>query len=129
MNNLIPKARELAYKKVVYIAGPYSADTIWKTKTNIQAAEKLSAQLWMMGAAVICPHINSGFFDGIIPYRSFLKGYLEVLSRCDFLVVLSTYEDSSGTMKEIDKAKRLGKPVYYIPQDWNLIRKELGIVL
>ena len=129
MSNSMPQARKLAYKKIAYIAGPYSAETVWKTKTNIQAAERISAQLWVMGAAVICPHVNSGFFDGLVPYGAFLKGYLEVLSRCDFLVVLPAYEESHGTQKEIDKAKRLGKPVYYIPKDWHSIRKELGLVL
>ena len=38
--------------KVVYVAGPYRADTEYEVLLNIQAAERLALQIWKAGAAL-----------------------------------------------------------------------------
>ena len=90
--------------KVVYIAGPYRADTIRETVENIRMAEKTAIEYWKLGYTVICPHMNTALFDGILPDEVWLEGALELLKRADILA-LTIFDyplfDSEGTKNEI----------------------------
>jgi hypothetical protein len=98
---------------VAYVAGPYRSETIYDIEQNIQRAKRLAAELWKRGYAVICPHANSGFMDGVCDDETFLEGELELLRRSDFVVVLNGWEGSGGTRKELELAKSLGIPIYF----------------
>lgn len=111
---------------LVYVAGPYSPNPklTYKSKLrekeqvtkNILAAEQVAAKLWKMGHAVICPHLNTAHFDTKYPEissRIYLKGDLEMLARCDALVLCTNdYQDSVGTLGELAYAKHMGIPIY-----------------
>lgn len=98
--------------KVVYVAGPYRGPSEWAVKCNIEAAERIAVALWQQGYAVICPHKNTAFFGGAAPDEVWLTGDLEIMRRCDLVVLVPGWRSSSGTRAEVAEAQRLSIPVY-----------------
>ena len=90
--------------EIAYIAGPYRADTVAGIRRNIENARKVAEKYWKLGYAVFCPHLNSAFMDGICPDENFLEGGLEILKRCDVLVMVDGWMDSTGARAEHDMA-------------------------
>jgi hypothetical protein len=90
--------------KLVYIAGAYRASTINEVRANIRRAEEVATQVWQEGFPALCPHLNSAFFDGIADDQVFLDGTMEMLSRCDALILVTGWGKSLGTRKEIQYA-------------------------
>lgn len=97
--------------KLVYVAGPYRAETPHKIAENIHRARLLALRVWKLGAVAICPHMNTAHFDGECPDDVWLKGDLEILRRCDAVILADGWAGSSGTMAEVAEAERLGIPV------------------
>ena len=99
--------------ELVYIAGKYRGDTIREIVENIQEAEKVAIKYWKLGYAVICPHKNTELFDGIVDLQVFLDGDLEMVRRCDSIVMMSNYKDSKGALGELALARELNKEIIY----------------
>lgn len=99
--------------QIAFISGPYRAETIHGIVQNIRAAEAVAIKYWHLGYAVICPHKNSSLLDGIACDSVWLEGDLEILSRCDVVVMLPGWEESEGAKKEHYEAKRLGLEIIY----------------
>ncbi len=98
--------------KLAYVAGPYRGRTHHDVAQNIAAAREVAAHLWSLGYAVICPHSNSAFMSGAAPEETFLAGYLEMLRRCDLVVLVDGWQASEGTAQEIEVARTRGIPVF-----------------
>jgi hypothetical protein len=101
--------------KLVYISGPYSADSHNKIWENINAARAVAAKYWKLGYAVICPHQNTLFMDGIVPnsHDVFLNGDLKMIESCDAVIMLPGWKESAGASKERDFALKLNKRIVY----------------
>jgi len=99
--------------RVAYISGPYHGDTIWETVQNIRLAEAVALDYWKKGYAVICPHKNSALFDGAAPESIWIAGDLEILSRCDVIVMIAGWRKSKGAQLELERARELGLEVIY----------------
>ena len=97
--------------ELAYVGGPYRAKSKIGIIKNIVAARKVAQELWKAGYAVICPHSNSGLFNGV-PEESFLSGDIEILKKCDILVLVPGWECSTGTLDEIETAIQNNIPVY-----------------
>ena len=82
------------------------------TRENIRRAEAVAAFVWKLGYAALCPHMNSAFFDGLVPDRNFLKGSLRMLEMCDGVILVDGWENSQGTKEEIFRAGELHIPVF-----------------
>ena len=65
--------------KVIYVAGPFRAATTWKIEQNCRLAEELALEVWKLGCAAICPHINSRFFQSECPDSVWREGDLEII--------------------------------------------------
>ena len=65
--------------KVIYVAGKFRGHNAWEIEQNIRKAEEVALQIWQNGAACICPHANTRFFDGVLPDKTFLDGDLDIL--------------------------------------------------
>lgn len=103
---------------IVYVAGPYTADTKERIQNNVESAASVAIELWRRGHVAICPHLNSAHFDSDEnppSYEVFANGYLDLLLRCDAIVVLKDYEKSRGTLAEIEMAEKWDIPIYYWP--------------
>lgn len=98
----------------IYVAGPFRGAHAWAIEKNVRRAEEVAYLIWATGHVAICPHTNTRFFDGSLPDRIFLDGTLEMMRRCDGVIVLPNYKRSQGTLGEIAEAERLGMPVAYL---------------
>lgn len=97
---------------VVYIAGPFRARTSWGIAENIRAAERLGLEVARNGMMPLIPHANTAHFHGELPDQFFLNGTMELLRRCDAVMLTPNWAVSSGARGEVDEAERLGIPVF-----------------
>jgi len=107
----------LVIMKVIYIAGPYRADTEHGVVENIRRAEEVAIKVWQAGHVALCPHKNTALFGGLCPDEAWLKGDLELLRRCDGIIMVQGWEKSSGSVAEVGFADRHNIPVYYEVED------------
>lgn len=99
--------------KLVYVAGPYRAATAWGIECNIQQARDRGAEVVRAGAYPVIPHSNTSHFDGLAPDAFWLDGTLELMRRCDAVLMCGNWERSSGARAEVAEATRLKLPVFY----------------
>ena len=107
--------------RVIYIAGKFRGPTAWAIESNIRAAESLALEVWRSGAAALCPHTNTRFFQDAAPDDLWLAGDLAMLERCDALLTVSNWRDSIGAKAEVQHAERRSTPVFHDLtdlQDW-----------
>jgi len=86
--------------KIVYIAGPYRGKTDDEVYENIQQARRYTKKYLQQGYAVFCPHLNTAFFSGVVHEDHFIQMGLEILSRCDILVLIPGWIASGGSQTE-----------------------------
>ena len=101
--------------KVIYIAGKYRDKYPYQIQYHIDCAKELAMQVWKAGDAAICPHLNSAHFEGLNTEQHFIDGTLELMRRCDAVLLVPDWGTSEGTLGEIAEAERLGIPVYEDP--------------
>ncbi len=107
--------------RVIYIAGPFTAPNAWGIEQNVRAAEALGLEVAQLGAMPLIPHANTRFFHGVGGDINWYEGTLELMRRCDAIIVRAGSEDSKGVRAEIDEAWRLKIPVFhdiYSLMDW-----------
>ncbi|GAH10916.1 unnamed protein product, partial [marine sediment metagenome] len=112
-----------ATMKVFYICGPYRAATEHGVVENIRRAEAVAIQVWQAGYVALCPHMNTRLFGGLCPDDTWLQGDLELLRRCDGVVLVLGWEASMGACGEIKEADRLKIPIY------NTVDEIKGVVM
>jgi hypothetical protein len=103
-------------KEIVYIAGPYRARTIFGVIWNIIRAYLVAVKYWQKGHVCICPHMNSAlmnYFRGLNDDNIWLKGDLDILARCDKIVMSGDWLKSSGSRAELDYAIKYRLKVIY----------------
>lgn len=102
---------------LIYVAGPYSASSEFTVAQNIEEAKQISARLWEKGHAVICPHMNTAFFENEanVSYQQYMDGDFMMVRRCDAMVMTPRWRDSKGAKMEHEYARSLGIPIYYWP--------------
>lgn len=99
--------------KLVYVAGPFRGPDAWAIESNIRRAETLALEAWRLGAAVICPHANTRFFQGAAPDEVWLAGDLEMLRRCDAVLFTPDWKRSMGANAEWAEARLRGIPCLF----------------
>ena len=98
--------------KLIYIAGPFRAVTVWAMEQNIRVAESLALAAWKTGFAVICPHANTRFFQGEMPDQTWLDGDKEMVKRCDAVLLVEGWDRSEGARDEMRLAQEMEIPVF-----------------
>lgn len=106
--------------KLVYVAGPFRSITpkgknnCWRVQENIMRAMGLALEVWKLGHAALCPHANTMFFQDADGTEDdvWLEGDLEMLKRCDAVLVTPDWQRSSGARTEVAKASEWGIPVF-----------------
>ena len=103
--------------KRVYIAGPYSADNVITVLGNMRRGMNLATNVFKAGFAPFCPHLDfhyalmveEGEDFTVQEYYAYSMTWLEV---SDAVLLLPGWRDSTGTMKEVNRAWHLGIPVF-----------------
>lgn len=98
--------------KVVYIAGPFRGKTAWDIEQNIRRAESVAYEVALAGAAPLCPHANTRYFHGTLTDAFWIDATVELLRRCDAVMLVKGWENSSGTRGEIVVAESIGIPIW-----------------
>lgn len=99
--------------KLAYVAGPYRAKTPLDILKNVHAAGEVALKYWRLGYAVICPHKNTALFDGQADDDVWLKGDIEMLRRCDVVVMMANWRESRGATAEHAIAIAHNIPIIY----------------
>lgn len=99
--------------KLGYVAGPFRGKNHWDIAENIRRAEALALEVWRLGAACICPHSNTAHFQDAAPDHVWLDGDLEMLARCDFMLMTPDWRRSSGATAEHEFAAQRGIRIFY----------------
>jgi hypothetical protein len=102
---------------IVFLGGPFNADTAWQRVQNIRRAEEVALEIWKMGLVCVCPHANSGNLFGALPEQVFLDGYKEILARCDVIFLMEGWEKSAGSVSEKYFAKDRSILIFYALDD------------
>ncbi|HPS41047.1 MAG TPA: DUF1937 family protein [Anaerolineaceae bacterium] len=101
------------------MAGPIRPKGTQTLQGNLERAKGIALELWLGGFAVICPHANTDLPIELaakeMDEAKWIEGDLELLRKCDAVVVCPGWETSTGTQIEIGFAKGAGIPVYYYP--------------
>ena len=102
-----------ASMKVVYLAGPFSAESPWEQHQNVLQAERASAEVAKLGAVPMCPHKNTEHLSGIQDEAFWYAATLELLRRCDAVLLVEGWEKSKGARGEREAAENSGLPRFY----------------
>lgn len=112
---------------VVFVSGRFRGSDHWQIEQHVRQAESLALEVWRLGAAALCPHLNTRHFQGSAPDALWLAGDLRMLERCDAVLTVQNWRDSIGARAEVQHAQRLGIPVFHALhelQDWLARQKE-----
>lgn len=96
---------------LIYVAGPYRAPTAWQREKNIHRARTWGVALAKAGAYPVIPHSNTAHFDGEAEDALWLAGTLALMRRCDGVLLIERWSESSGARAEHDEAVHLGLPI------------------
>jgi hypothetical protein len=108
---------------VLYIAGPFTADTPWLIENHVRRAEELSLKVCALGGVVaLCPHTMYRFFHRMETSQYWYEATLELLRRCDGIVLIHGWELSKGSVEEHKEATKLGLRVFH-ENELELIRE------
>jgi len=99
--------------KLIYVAGPYRARLPSEVEINIHNAWRLGVEVAKLGAMPVIPHANSAHMDGLQSDDFWLEATLELMRRCDAVILTPNWERSFGARGEVDEAKRCGIPIFY----------------
>ena len=98
--------------KLIYVAGPYRAPTTWGIAQNIHHARAVGAVIAELGAYPVIPHSNTAHMDGVADDALWLAGTLELMRRCDGVVMFGLWKKSNGATAERREAMERGIPVH-----------------
>jgi hypothetical protein len=99
--------------EVVYIAGPYSSPHPGVVLQNVAEAVAFGQQVRALGLVPVVPHV------AILPtgrteaeYEAAMAECFELLSRCDAVVLMPTWRNSPGAVRERAHAEALGIEIF-----------------
>lgn len=102
--------------KLIYIAGPYTAPTVCERRRNVQAARDLADQVNRLhgaeGAFAITPHFVGDGIEDSGDAQFWYDGTMELMRRCDAVLLVDGWHESKGAQAERDVALRRGLPVF-----------------
>lgn len=98
-------------KKLIYIAGPYTADTAEGIAANVAAAVAVGLQVRAMGLVPVVPHIAIVPGPGL-SWDAAMAECLAILDRCDGVFFIHGWEQSRGARREAIRATCRSLPVF-----------------
>lgn len=102
--------------KLFYVAGPFRAKkpgSHWEVAENVRRAERVGFKVAQAGGFPVIPHANTANFEGELDDMFWLDGTLEMLRRCDAVVMAPGWIRSTGAKRERAEALSMGLPVFH----------------
>lgn len=102
--------------RIIYIAGPYTAQTSEDILANVERARSAATALARRSIGFYCPHTMSAGMDATVPDQPMEFWYamdLAFLPVCSEMLMLQGWERSVGATREHVAAQRAGMPIYY----------------
>lgn len=115
--------------KLIYIAGPFRGSNQWQIAENVHRAMELASQAVELGVMPVCPHGMTRDFHGHGDDELWLEGTMELMRRCDAVLLTPDWRRSTGATLERQEALRLGLPVFdnvIELRDWLEAMEEVG---
>jgi hypothetical protein len=114
--------------KRIYIAGPYSADNIADCLENMRRGMRAGVEVFLAGFAPWVPwhdfhHHLMLRKDESLSIQNYYDMSMAWLEVSDAVLILEGWEDSKGTLAEIDRANELKIPVFY---DFDSLKFEMS---
>ena len=107
-----PTGRRASAIACIYIAGPYTAADAWGVEQNVRRAESLAYEVAKIGAVPMCPHSNLRFMCSEIAAFMY-PATLELMRRCDAVLMVEGWEKSIGACGEYEEAGLLKMPRFW----------------
>lgn len=107
--------REASTMVTVYVAGPYRSKSREGVQMNIQSAMQVGKLACLKGWSPVVPHANTAMLDELVPElgdQFWLDATMELMRRCDAVVLAPGWQRSEGVKGELNEADRLGIPIY-----------------
>jgi hypothetical protein len=99
--------------RCVYVGGPLWGPNDWEIRRNIHRAAGVGYEVAKLGAYPVIPHTNAGaWFIGTETPEFWYAGTLELLRRCDAIILVSGWEYSRGAVEEVAEARLRSIPVF-----------------
>ncbi len=95
---------------VVYVAGRFTAATRWEQESFIRAAEAVALTLAEEHIVPLCPHSMYRHFEGTLIVETWYAYTAELLRRCDGILMLENWPNSTGAQREAVLAEQLNLP-------------------
>ena len=113
--------------KNIYLAGPYSADSLIQAMRHIRAGQRASRALLVAGFNIHCPWLDYQLLMfGDITVADFQRNSLSFLTYwADLMIVMPGWFNSRGTRAEMESAFQKEVPVY--DHDSSFVVEELGL--
>ena len=98
---------------LIYIAAPFRGSTPYDVRRHVEAARDIGLTVAILGGYPIIPHTMTADFDKQLTDQFWLDGTMELLRRCDAILMGPRWMYSTGATAEREEAKRLGLPIFY----------------
>lgn len=98
---------------LIYIAGPFRGATPYEVRKNVEAARDIGLTVARLGGYPVIPHTMTADFDKQLTDQFWLDGTMEMLRRCDAILLGHRWSSSSGARAEREEAELRGIPVFY----------------
>lgn len=99
---------------LIYIAGPFRGPTPLAVRRNVEAARDLGLRVAEAGGYPVIPHTMTSEFDKLITDEFWLQGTMELLRRCDGIVLHPNWVVSRGAKAEYDWAQEHHMPTLIV---------------
>jgi len=104
-------------RRRVYVAGAFSADNTIDTFRNMGRGMIVGARLFFKGYAPFVPWLDYHFLlqfpNATACAQDFYTYSMAWLDVSEAMLVISGYENSKGTLAEIERAEERGIPIFY----------------
>lgn len=100
--------------KLIYIAGPYTAETPEGIQENVEAAQQLGREVMSLfpgKVLAVVPHSMGKGLESQGDYAFWCAATLELMRRCDGVVLRHNWCDSPGAVNEVNEAIRQKMPI------------------
>lgn len=105
---------------LIYIAGPFGGESKAAHEYNVGVAADYRAPIAALGCYPVCPHTNTrdlggntGKSDDPKEQEFWYLGSLELLRRCDAILMIKNWQLSTGATREKQAAEAWGIPVLH----------------